>query len=207
MNGNGRAWLVVESLLATGLTLYLALRLEISSIWFVLPILLLILERRSLDDYGLELRITPPSVSAHLAIGLAGLAIYAAGHILVAQLWAGQVFSPRLPDDFGGLVFWQLLGVAIPEEIFFRGYLQTNLDRAFGRSHRIFGALLGPGLFAQAALFAICHLVTGDWMRLRVFFFALLAGWLRQRSGSIAAPALYHAIANAWVAILESSFR
>jgi membrane protease YdiL (CAAX protease family) len=38
-----------------------------------------------------------------------------------------------------------------------------------------------------------------------VFFFALFAGWLRERTGSIAAPVVYHAVANVWYAIVFSS--
>jgi membrane protease YdiL (CAAX protease family) len=40
-----------------------------------------------------------------------------------------------------------------------------------------------------------------------VFFFALFAGWLRERSGSVLAPAVYHAVANVWYRSLAASFR
>ena len=207
MKVNGNVWLVAESLLATGLSLYLSLRLGISSVWGLLPLVLLLAEQRSLEDYGFEARITPPSPIVHLAVGGAALALYGSGYFLLARFYLGQAFEPRLPIDFGFIVFHQLLAVAIPEEIFFRGYLQTNLDRVFGKFHRVLGAEVGAGLLAQAVLFAVCHLIGGDWTRLRVFVFALFVGWLRARSGSVVAPALYHDAANSWVAILESSFR
>jgi membrane protease YdiL (CAAX protease family) len=40
-----------------------------------------------------------------------------------------------------------------------------------------------------------------------VVFFALLAGWLRERSDSVLAPAVYHAVANVWYRTLLASFR
>lgn len=207
MSRTGRGWLLAESLLALSLALFLAVRLGISSVWILLPLAVLLLERRRLEDYGLELRITPPSFTTHVLLGAIIFALYGAAHILLARLWAGRVFDPNLPTDLVPLALQQILGVAIPEEFFFRGYLQTNLNRVFGRPAKVFGASVGAGLWLQAALFAICHLVSGDWTRLRVFLFGLLAGWLRERSGSIAAPSLYHGIGNVWVVILDSSLR
>ena len=90
--------------------------------------------------------------------------------------------------------------------MFFRGYLQTRWDRACGRPWRVFGAAVGAALPIQAAAFAVCHLLIGDWTRLRVFFFALLAGWLRERSRSVLSPAAYHAVANVWYRMLAASF-
>jgi membrane protease YdiL (CAAX protease family) len=40
-----------------------------------------------------------------------------------------------------------------------------------------------------------------------VFLFAPLAGWLRARSDSIAAPAAYHAVANVWYRLVAQNFR
>ncbi|MGH7803834.1 MAG: CPBP family glutamic-type intramembrane protease [Candidatus Binatia bacterium] len=199
---------VVECLLATSLALWLAIRFGLASAWLVVPIVFTLARRRSLDDLAIEPRLTPPSITAHLALGVTLLALYCAGRWAWATAFAGAEVTPRLPPDFGLLALHQLLVVAIPEEIFFRGYLQSNLDRAIPAPRwRVFGAPVGPGFFLQAAIFAACHLVTGDWLRVRVGAFGLLAGWLRARSGSLLSPILYHAVANLWVAILEHSLR
>jgi membrane protease YdiL (CAAX protease family) len=51
-------------------------------------------------------------------------------------------------------------------------------------------------MILAAVLFGLCHLVTGDLTRLRVIVFGLFAGWLRERSETIAVPAAYHGFAN-----------
>ena len=43
-------------------------------------------------------------------------------------------------------------------------------------------------------------------MRLGTFFPGLFFGWLRQRTGSIAAPVVAHALSNLFMATLEASF-
>ncbi|MGH7819949.1 MAG: myxosortase family intramembrane protease [Candidatus Binatia bacterium] len=202
-----RPWIALESVLATALTLYLVVRLERPSAWVVVPLLLFLLPGRRPEDYGLEARLSPPSLRAHLRLGFAALLLYAVGHVLLVHWLTGASLSPRLPEGAGWLFLHQLLVVAFPEELFFRGYLQSNLNRIFPRRYRLFGAPVGAALVLQAAAFAVCHLVDGDWTRLRVVFFGLLAGWLRERSGSIAAPVAYHAVGNLCYAILTASLR
>jgi len=188
--------------------LVLAVRFGLASAWLIVPIAVTLARGRRLDDLAIEPRLTPPSVGAQLVLGAVLLALYAVAHFLVARAISGAVLMPRLPDGFLALVLHQLLVVAIPEEVFFRGYLQSSLDHAFPRPRwRIAGVTVGPAVFLQAAVFAACHLATGDWTRLRVGAFGLLAGWLRARSGSLAAPIVYHAVANVWVAVLEASLR
>jgi hypothetical protein len=193
--------LVVETVIATGLALWLAIRLREPNVWLVVPIVLMLVRGHPLADYGLELRVTPPSLRAHLAIGLAAMALYAAGHATLAALHGGHL-AWRLPHGLAVSLLHQLLSAALPEEFFFRGYVQSNLNRALGRPWSVAQARAGPGLVLQSGLFAICHVAAGGWVRLPVFFFGLLAGWLRDRSGSIVAPVVYHAIANVWAAVV-----
>ena len=199
---------VVECLLATSIALFLAVRFGLASAWLFVPIAFTIARRRSLDDLAIEPRLTPPSLAAHLILGLVLLFAYGAGHFWIARWTSGAELAPRLPPDFALLALHQLLVVAIPEEVFFRGYLQSNLDHALPKPRwRIAGADVGPAFVIQAAIFAACHLATGDWTRARVGAFGLLAGWLRTRNGSLAAPIVYHTVANLWVAVLEASIR
>lgn len=204
---SGSKRIAAESFLATAVTLYLAVRLDRPSVWIVVPVVLLALPGRRPEDYGLEARLTPPPLRFQLLFGGAALVAYAAAHILFVRWLTAASFSLRLPPEPGWLLVQQLVVVALPEELFFRGYLQSNLNRIFPRPFHLFGARFGPALPIQAAVFSLCHLVGGDWTRLRVFFFGLLAGWLRERSGSIAAPVAYHAAANFWYALLASSLR
>lgn len=127
---------------------------------------------------------------------------------LVAPYTLPRAPGLRLPDGMGTRVVIQLLVVALPEELFYRGWMQTSWATTRpGRGRRLFGATLGAGFLGTQVLFALGHLA---WMpqiwRLGTFFPGLLFGWLRQKSGDIAAPVFLHAFSNLFIAILEASF-
>jgi membrane protease YdiL (CAAX protease family) len=113
----------------------------------------------------------------------------------------------RAPPDFALLALSQLVVVAIPEELFFRGYLMERLERVWPPTRRLFGAKVGWALLVSSALFAVGHVaVIPNPQRLAVFFPALLFGWMRARTGSIAAGALYHALCNILADTLHVSY-
>jgi hypothetical protein len=115
--------------------------------------------------------------------------------------------APRLPDRFALLALVQLLVVALPEEMFYRGWMQTAWARgAPGRGVTVLGARLGAGFLWTQLLFAAGHLVVLQPWRLATFFPGLLFGWLRERTGSVAAPVVLHALSNLFIATLEASF-
>ena len=199
-------WAFAETAAATATTYLLASRLETSLAWLVLGLVLIVAGRRSFSQYGLDLRLSPPPLRVHALLGLALFSLYGAGYAAVSFLLWHKTFVLKLPENPLADLAREVLIVAFPEEVFFRGYLQSRWDSACGKPWHAFGASIGPGLLAQAVLFAICHLASGDWWRFGVFFFALLAGWLRARSGSVLGPAAYHAVANLWARSLSASF-
>ncbi len=125
-------------------------------------------------------------------------------------------FGYRLWFHMNGPVHWanawrgvlaeapgQLLMVALPEEVFFRGYLQTALDRQFTTKVRILGANVGLSLVITSAIFAIGHVLTRPSPeRLAVFIPSLLFGWMRARTGGVGASILFHALCNLLAAAL-----
>jgi membrane protease YdiL (CAAX protease family) len=116
-------------------------------------------------------------------------------------------FALRAPDDLALRVAAQLLVVALPEELFYRGFMQTAWAGAgTGRTVRVLGAQLGPGFLGTQILFALGHLVVLQPWRLGTFFPGLLFGWLRARTGDLAAPVLFHALSNLLMLTLEASF-
>jgi CAAX protease family protein len=117
-------------------------------------------------------------------------------------------FHWSLPSDLSGLVLGQLLVIALPEEAFFRGYLQTALDGNWRhRCRRVLGAELGPGWLLSAAIFAVGHVLTIQHpSRLGVFFPALVFGWLRARTGGIGAALLFHAMCNLFSSTLAHGY-
>jgi membrane protease YdiL (CAAX protease family) len=94
-------------------------------------------------------------------------------------------------------VFGQLVIIALPEEAFYRGYLQTRLDDVWAPRIRILGAPLGPGILVASLIFALGHLATIHApARLAVFFPALVFGWMRARTGGVGAGIVFHALCN-----------
>ncbi len=119
-----------------------------------------------------------------------------------------QPFSLTLPPELANLALAQLVVVALPEEAFFRGYLQTALSDTEQRRIRILGVELAPAAWvAQAALFAIVHLIVEPHpARLAVFFPGLLFGWVRTWRGGIGAGLALHAMSNLYSEILSRSW-
>jgi membrane protease YdiL (CAAX protease family) len=199
-------WVLAETAAATTVALHLALRLETSLVWLFLGLCLILARRGSFSLYGLDLRIRPPPLRVHAVLGLVLLSLYGAGHAAISVFLGHKTFALQLPENPLGDLAREFLIVAFPEEVFFRAYVQSRWDLACGKPWGVCGAKIGPGLPVQAVLFAICHVAAGDWPRASVFFFALLAGWLRARSGSVLGAGVYHAVANLWVRTLSASF-
>jgi membrane protease YdiL (CAAX protease family) len=112
----------------------------------------------------------------------------------------------RLRNDFALQVPFQFLVVALPEEFFYRGYLQTRLTHAWGDGRlRVLGVGIGKAFLWTQVLFALGHLAQFHFWRLGVFFPALLFGWLRGRTGSIVPGVIVHAVSNLLLMTLEVS--
>jgi membrane protease YdiL (CAAX protease family) len=118
-------------------------------------------------------------------------------------------FSLQLnPMDAVNEVFGQLVIIALPEEAFYRGYLQSRLDQAFpGMRIRLLGADVGPALIVTSVIFALGHFATiHEPARLAVFFPSLLFGWLRYRTKGIGAGLAFHAMCNVFSELLGKGF-
>ncbi len=140
-----------------------------------------------------------------VGIGCVIFPIYALAWVLFWNPSAN--FSPAFSPDFVDVIAGQVLVVALPEEAFFRGYLQSELDGRWQPKWKLLGAKIGPGLLVASLLFALVHLVTTPHpARLAVFFPALLFGWLRARTGGIGASIALHALSNLFASFLAYSY-
>jgi membrane protease YdiL (CAAX protease family) len=135
--------------------------------------------------------------------------------VVLPPFWLGWVafWKPESPFVAAGLkgvlqeVLGQWLVIALPEECFYRGYLQSELDAAWPGRVRLLGASVGLSLPVTSALFAVGHLATElDANRLAVFFPALLFGWLRARTGGVGASIALHALCNLFASYLARSY-
>lgn len=189
---------------------------------FLLATYLLVLRRdnAAVRRHGLALGglfESEPLSPRRLARATAGAFGWALGVALLVfpAFWFGWVawwnpeagFAPAAPSSVWEDSLGQLLVIALPEEAFYRGYLQSALDEAWPKRLRVLGAEIGPSLLVTSALFALGHLATDfDANRLAVFFPSLLFGWLRARTGGIGASVLLHAFANLFAAYLARSY-
>ncbi len=147
------------------------------------------------DGLALAVRLDKKSVTADiLRIGASRLLPSAAGdldenaHAVVLE--RGLWWAPMM-------ILLQLLVVALPEEYFYRGYLQTTLGRAWPARLKIGPFHVGPAIIVTSLLFGLGHFIIDlRPARLAVFFPSLLFGWLRDKSGTIVSCVVYHAACN-----------
>ncbi len=130
--------------------------------------------------------------------------------------------TPWLSDALGGaaadpwlivgahlavLVAYHLFFVAIPEEFFYRGYVQTRLNELLPRRFLVAGVPFGHGLWIAALFFAFGHsLVEFQWWHFATFFPGLLFGLMRERSGGVITGAFLHAACNVIVHMQDALY-
>jgi membrane protease YdiL (CAAX protease family) len=102
-------------------------------------------------------------------------------------------------------VAWLFFGAGFGEEIFYRGYIQSRVDQAFGRPFRLWGIDFGIGLVVSSLLFGFLHALNtvdyfhgrfdfGWWFGAQNFCLGLFYGCLRAKSGSILPAAIVHGL-------------
>jgi len=111
-------------------------------------------------------------------------------------------FQFQLPSQFPEWIVDQYLVVALSEEFFYRGYLQSRFNEFWPRQTH----LLKPGLWLTALLFAFGHLASFEVSRLSVFFPALLFGWAKEKTQGLLCPILLHGSCNLLLMVLQASF-
>ncbi|MBL8612984.1 MAG: CPBP family intramembrane metalloprotease [Myxococcales bacterium] len=101
----------------------------------------------------------------------------------------------------------QLVIIALPEEAFYRGYLQSRIDDALPGRARLFGAEIGWGILVASVIFALGHVATiHQPARLAVFFPSLLFGWMRARTRGVGAGVVFHASCNVFSELLGRGY-
>lgn len=159
------------------------------------------------------LRRAIPSGLRELSVALLLSLVIFPPFVVGFALWNGptHAFHLVLAPDFASFALAQFVLVGLPEEAFFRGFVQTRLHdfglvrggRLWTR-RRIMGAdlALAPWVL-QAVLFALVHLASEPRLdELATFFPGLVFGWLRARRGGIGAAISFHALSNILAEIL-----
>jgi membrane protease YdiL (CAAX protease family) len=123
--------------------------------------------------------------------------------ISLGALLGTRAQQPSFPE----FLLAQFIVTALPEELFFRGFLLTLLEKGWPPKRRFLGGGIGLALVVSSVLFALSHVVI-DFQphRLSVFFPGLLFGWMFSATRSILAGTLAHALCNIFLYLLEKSF-
>jgi hypothetical protein len=204
----------------------------ISVLFLYAPMVIAHRRREDLDNYGLHIApgkrglayaglgmavIFPLFVGGFLAFYTLACDSSLLAHVVPAGTCAGYhglagIHAPHLvwnplPDDrFTKFCAMQWIVVALPEELFFRGFLLHLLEQRFPPKRRFLGGGIGWALVLSAAAFAIVHVPRqGDPRQLAVFFPGLLFGWMRSATGSILASTITHGASNILIHVLELS--
>lgn len=144
---------------------------------------------------------SPRHVLSSIGIFLLWAVIIFPPYALLVHLWAKIVWGARIfqvaPLPSWNLVLTQLIVIALPEETFFRGYVQTRFQQIFKPRWTIFGARLGWGWILTCVIFALAHsLIQYQWWHFAIFFPSLVFGYLREKTDGLVAPILFHATSN-----------
>lgn len=133
-------------------------------------------------------------VQRDVAYGVLGFAVFAI--VVVCVFAADSGFEDAIADIVDTVasytpqqrVFFALMGLyaAIPEETIFRGIMQPTLQHKVGR---------WPGILLTAAIFSVYHLAFALPQLISHFCHGLILGMLRERTGTLWAPALAHVLA------------
>ncbi|MBI5074242.1 MAG: CPBP family intramembrane metalloprotease [Nitrospirae bacterium] len=109
--------------------------------------------------------------------------------IILVPFWLVMIMINNRPQPPTlQVLMFQLLGVSLSEEVYFRGYLQESL----GNTMR--------GVFLTSGLFAVMHLPQlvfyGDWYSLMTFFPSLVMGFLYLQTSNVLPSVIFHFAAN-----------
>lgn len=186
------------------------LHMLVGVVFIALPVLVLDRRGRPYKRYGMAL--SRPHLDLAWTLAMAAVTFVPiallAGHVWEIA-WQTDLRPWRLviPDDYPGVALSHLIVVALPEEVFYRGYLMGRLDDIFEPKRTLLGAPVGWSLPLQALLFALGHfLIDFNPGRLMVFFSALAFGWLKAKRQSLGAPVLFHAASNIFMQLLLAGY-
>lgn len=189
------------------------------------PVVVAWRRKEDLTDYGFRLEPIGKNLALFAIVLAIVLPLFAGGYVVFYRVvcdspslrelappgacagWHGDWHWPHLTSKFLEFCAVQVVVVALPEELCFRGCLLGLLEKRFPPKRRLLGGGVGLALLLSSLMFALVHLPrAGDPRALATFFPGLMFGWLRSATGSIAASVGAHAASNIWVRVLDLSF-
>ncbi len=172
---------------------------DITAIVLIVPPLILsLIDRDRLDYISVDKKDLILTAKWFLIVSLAIFPLITIGNHFYQKIFFHVDFhAARTESYWFTYALSQLFGIAVPEEFFFRGFLQNTVDRVLPPKRTFLGTPYGSGDLIVAAIFALAHsLIALAWWHAFIFFPALVFSWLKKRTGTIWAGALFHWICN-----------
>ncbi|MCD6415623.1 MAG: CPBP family intramembrane metalloprotease [Planctomycetes bacterium] len=172
--------------------------------WMAAALAPTMLRGRALVGIGLKATRICAALKQFARVALIVIPLLFCGVFLLRR-WG--IKPPLQPGPAGGgwgyWVIYQFAYVALAEELFFRGYVQTSIMDWLAQVAPGRLGLWGlAAILISSTLFSLAHVATvGSATAAIVFFPGLIFGWLRARTDSLLAPILLHATANVAYAI------
>jgi hypothetical protein len=140
-------------------------------------------------------------------VGAVTFVPFAVGHHVWQGLLGHSFHGFHAPDDLKIMLLKQTFLIALPEELFYRGFVETRLERLWPTRRFVFWIPLGRTVVVASALFALGHFL-GEYnpARLGPFFPAFVFSMLVRRSRSITGSMTYHGMSNAFSYFLASGY-
>ena len=204
---------IVVTIGALAIVRFLHANSAVSFQWIAIPGVLVTaalvpawIRKREFPRLGLDLDHTS------LVVGTVGGVCACVFPVVFFGLWVMTLLNlplplqPIIPERQGWLAWllYQFFYVAVAEEVFFRGYVQTNTMRLLRQSTRLPPlALPCVAMVVSAGCFALAHVVVqGQITAVLTFLPGLVLAWLFLRTGSLLAPILFHGLANVSYAVM-----
>jgi len=183
--------------------------------WLITPAILVIaallptaIRRRKFPPLGLNIKNMKDSPAVLGWTCLAVFPVTFCGLWLLGSFGFGLPVRPILPQEqhWSYWLFYQFMYIALAEEVFFRGYMQSNIlaltAPVMGKWPRR-QEWMSIGI--SAACFALAHvLIQGRIASVLTFLPGLVLGWLFIRTKSLFAPILFHGLANTYYLVISA---
>jgi membrane protease YdiL (CAAX protease family) len=166
-----------------------------------------------LARYGVGARLRPRPLVDDLGRALLTALVVFAPIVVTRPYWARafelfglkMIFAHELPSTSAMLttLATNVFLVALPEELFYRGFVETRLERLWPTRLTVLFIPLSRTVFLTSLFFALGHFL-GEYnpVRLGPFFPAFLFSMLARRGQSIGGAVLFHGLANTFSAAL-----
>ena len=189
------------------------LMLFTSGIFIYLPAAVLIARKEPIDFFEKSWRELWYSLKVTVIFSLIIMPpILIGSHYLHSWFFHLKYYPQPLASVFNGNLLsafaFHLFLVAFPEEFFFRGYIQRRFHQVFDDRFTFLSVKMGKAFFLTAILFALSHsIIVVRWWHIFIFFPTLGFGWLREKTGALTSPILFHALSNTFSAWVSMHYR